>query len=159
MPHSDHEPCLILRELDCRQCGQRFFLCPGCYCGQRYCRPECRGLARRRQMRAANRRHQQSEYGRLDHNDRQSAYRERCRQRVTDQSFPAPDLASSSGYDVVPPPPPPPAPVCGGIRAAPPGGLRCSICGRAGLPFRFSGLWLRLARLWPASAPYSWRLW
>ena len=46
--------------------------------------------ARRRQRRAANRRHQQSREGRLDHRDRQRAYRERhSLRRVTDHTSPA----------------------------------------------------------------------
>ena len=45
------------------------------------------GKARRQQRRAANRRHQHSREGRLDHRDHQRAYRERLR-RVTDHTSP-----------------------------------------------------------------------
>ena len=39
-------------------------------------------------MRLANRKHQDSPEGRLDHRDRQRVYRERCRlRRVTDHTF------------------------------------------------------------------------
>ena len=54
-----------------------FFLCSHCDRGQVYCSPSCRDATRRLQMRAANLRHQQSEEGRLDHRDRQRAYRQR----------------------------------------------------------------------------------
>lgn len=52
-----------------------FWICVCCDRGQRYCTGECRGHVRRRQRQAANRRHQQSAEGRLDHRDRQRAYR------------------------------------------------------------------------------------
>ncbi len=64
-----------------------FFICSHCYRGQRYCSATCRVQARGQQRRAANGRHQRSEEGRLDHRDRQRAYR--CRRAaagVTDQS-------------------------------------------------------------------------
>ena len=64
-----------------------FCLCRSCDRGQRYCSPECSILARREQRRRANRRHQHSPEGRLDHRDRQREYRKRCAQRrVTDTS-------------------------------------------------------------------------
>jgi len=58
-------------------CGDIFFVCPRCDQEQVYCSNFCRKLARRVQHRVANRRHQQSEEGRLDHRDRQRAYRRR----------------------------------------------------------------------------------
>jgi hypothetical protein len=60
-----------------------FFICSPCDRGQVYCGLDCRGLARRLQLRAANLRHQQSEEGRLDHRDRQRAYRRRLARSVT----------------------------------------------------------------------------
>jgi hypothetical protein len=61
-------------------------VCRSCDRGQRYCSDRCRDEARRQQRRAANRRHQCSVEGRLDHRDRQREYRRRlvalC---VTDQ--------------------------------------------------------------------------
>jgi hypothetical protein len=63
-----------------------FFICSHCYRGQRYCSDTCRAQARRQQRRAANGRHQRSEEGRLDHRDRQRAYRQRRAAGVTDQS-------------------------------------------------------------------------
>lgn len=58
-------------------CGVMFLICPHCDRGQVYCGVFCRKLARRVKHRVANRRHQQSEEGRLDHIDRQAAYRKR----------------------------------------------------------------------------------
>jgi hypothetical protein len=67
-------------------CHSVFYLCHHCDRGQRYCSPRCREKSRRQQRRQANRRHQQSLEGRLDHRDRQRAYRWRQQQgRVTDQ--------------------------------------------------------------------------
>ena len=58
-------------------CGDMFFVCPRCDQEQVYCSKPCRKLARLAKHRVANRRHQQSEEGRLDHRDRQRAYRRR----------------------------------------------------------------------------------
>lgn len=70
----------------CR-CGVTFYICRSCDRGQRFCSERCRQKARHEQRREANRRHQQSEEGRLDHRDRQRRYRQRRHgeKRVTDQ--------------------------------------------------------------------------
>lgn len=75
-------------QIICKECRALFFICPSCYRGHCYCGDVCRDKARRRQLREANRRHQQSKEGRLDHWDRQRAYLERKAQAhfVTDQS-------------------------------------------------------------------------
>ena len=67
------------RQRFCRAvgCGVRFFLCRACDRGQRYCSAACRAQARAQQRRAARQRHQRSHAGRLDHRDRQRAYRRR----------------------------------------------------------------------------------
>jgi hypothetical protein len=78
---------LVLRQRLCR-CGTTFYICRSCDRGHRYCSERCRLKARREQRREANRRHQQSLEGRLDHRDRQRLYRQRLRSRkksVTDQ--------------------------------------------------------------------------
>jgi len=72
----------ILLMRACRLCRQPFFLCPSCDRGHAYCSLPCRREGRARSLRAAGRRHQQSPEGRLDHRDRQRAYRTRCRVRV-----------------------------------------------------------------------------
>jgi len=106
-------------------CAALFFIFRPCYRGQRYCSPPCRQQSRRDQRRAANRRHQQSLAGRLDHRDRQEAYRmRRARVFVTDQgsatasvsgSMTRPDPIGPSVRDVVPQ-----RRVC------------CAVCGRRG---------------------------
>lgn len=74
----------ILRLKGCLRCDGLFGLCRSCDRGQRYCGEACRRQARLEQHRRANRRHQSSVEGRLDHRDRQRAYRARLRARVTD---------------------------------------------------------------------------
>lgn len=67
-------------------CRTLFFLCARCDRGQCYCSVDCRRDARIIQRRCANRRHQQTPEGRLDHRDRQRLYRRRrIHARVTDQ--------------------------------------------------------------------------
>ena len=78
---------VVFRQKRCRACSAVFVICRSCDRGQRYCSPGCRVPAQREQRRRANRRHQHSPEGRLDHRDRQREYRKRCAQRgVTDTS-------------------------------------------------------------------------
>ena len=74
-------------EIRCHECLALFFVCEPCFRGHGYCAEECRVTARRRQLRAANARHQRTEEGREDHRDRQRELRRRQRERsgVTDQ--------------------------------------------------------------------------
>lgn len=67
----------VLRQRFCKasQCRVLFFICTHCDRGQRYCSTACRRSSRLDQQRAAGRRHQRSLEGRLDHRDRQRAYR------------------------------------------------------------------------------------
>ena len=122
---------LVLRQRFCRgrTCGKLFWICRHCDRGQRYCGPLCRQQAYRQQRRLANRRHQQSLEGRLDHRDRQRAYRHRrTNARVTDQG----SLRSSFRCRIL-------------LQVATPtpaqhksrprmffGWLRCIVCGRRG---------------------------
>ena len=102
---------VVLRQRIClgRECRAIFFLCSHCDRGQRYCSLNCRREARRRQRRCANRRHQQSPEGRLDHQDRQRQYRQRQaerarRARVTDQgslSITCPALSRSGAVEAI----------------------------------------------------------
>lgn len=71
------------RQRFCRAqgCGARFFLCRACDRGQCYCCAACRAQARTQQRRTARQRHQRSAAGRLDHRDRQRAYRRRLARR------------------------------------------------------------------------------
>jgi hypothetical protein len=73
-----------LRFAFCGLCRRLFFACRRCDRGQRYCGEVCADEARQRSLRAARLRHQRSPEGRLDHCDRQRAYRERRVLRVMD---------------------------------------------------------------------------
>jgi hypothetical protein len=100
-------------------CGAPFYVCRPCYRGQCYCSEGCRRMARRGQGRRSNARHQRTEWGRLDHRDRQRAYRERkavvvC---VTDQRSGEPGDVPTLGADA---------------REVPRAALICIVCGRAG---------------------------
>ena len=128
----------VFRQRVCRfpSCLAVFYLCRHCDRGQRYCSPRCREKSRRQKRHEANRRHQQSPEGRLDHRDRQHAYRQRRRkQGVTDQGslrgFPHARMAVSE-----PQPPTPAAGVSESPLAVPVsgdfGGVVCQICGRRG---------------------------
>ena len=116
-------------------CSAVFYLCPPCDRGQRYCSSRCREKSRRLQRRQANRRHQQSPEGRLDHRDRQRAYRRRLQARVTDQS----SLRTSPcvSLSVLPVPEQVEAPPAVDLRPSPgaeipAGWVVCQICGRRG---------------------------
>jgi hypothetical protein len=78
----------VLVMLACRRCGAPFFVCQKDYRGQAYCSDPCRAAARVVSARAARRQHERSDLGRLDHRDRQRAYRMRLRARVTDHASP-----------------------------------------------------------------------
>lgn len=125
-----------------------FFICSCCDRGQVYCSPACRDTARRLQRRAAKRRHQQSEAGRLDHCDRQRAYR---RRQARSANTPAAKTVTDHGsndhpsYDTVSAAPRDDSePVAfnagliqpmlpqGRFRINQPG-VVCSVCGRSGL--------------------------
>ncbi len=92
------EPLFHQRRCVATPCGAPFWICQSCYRGQRYCCERCRLKNRRQQRREANRRHQQSPEGRLDHRDRQRAYRlRRARARVTDHTRTAPSSSARIG--------------------------------------------------------------
>ena len=128
----------------CRWCGQPFCLCRACDRGHAYCSHPCRRASRTQSLRAAGRRHQQSPEGRLDHRDRQRAYRARYRARVTHQTSPAAVVCGT--LPACPPPTPMP-----GLAGGGPGGSdapdspdsvpdrrpRCAGCGRRGTFLRW----------------------
>ena len=70
-------PQTVFRQRFCRasDCRTLFFICSHCDRGQCYCSLVCRQGSRLKQQRVARRRHQDSPEGRLDHRDRQRAYR------------------------------------------------------------------------------------
>ncbi|MGH9751644.1 MAG: hypothetical protein ACREA2_02585 [Blastocatellia bacterium] len=125
-----------------------FFICSYCDRGQVYCSPGCRDTARRLQLRAANLRHQRSEEGRLDHRDRQRAYRRRLArtahastmESVTDHGsnpHPSYDTVCAAPRDGSEPTPNiagliQPMLLQGHFRINQPG-IICSVCGRSGL--------------------------
>ena len=69
------------RLFNCAFCGHQVVLCRRCDCGHIYCSPHCSGRARRRSVRLAGLRYQNSRRGRHKHAERQRRYRERCRVR------------------------------------------------------------------------------
>jgi hypothetical protein len=133
------EVLLRLRVCLAGDCRATFFLCSRCDRGQRYCSRACSRQARLHQHRQANRRYQQSPEGKLDHCDRQRAYR-RCRAqaRVTDHSsllIPSPASSEGGKVDAIAKEALPRSKAAGlprwpeqrpGVR------LCCRICGRAG---------------------------
>lgn len=100
---------------DCRRylcdlCGQALYICSWCERGQRYCGSVCRQAARRRSVRQAGRRYQQTPEGRRKHAARQAAYRRRQalkREKVTHQGTP-PQVGSVSVAACETPPSPSP---------------------------------------------------
>lgn len=113
---------VLLRQRRCRAewCGAIFYLCRSCDRGQRYCSWRCREKARREQRRAANRKHQRSDEGRLDHRDRQREYRLRLVGRVTDQGS-----GGEVGCSTL-------RPLIEWVFEAELGGVLCRRCGRRG---------------------------
>jgi hypothetical protein len=126
----------VLRQRVCfgQGCQAVFFICEHCDRGHRYCSSQCRELARRQQRRAANRRHQLSREGRLDHRDRQQKYRCRLRQAqscVTDQgslSVVSPTSFECGRADAVEHPPASQS----WLENRPALWLCCRVCGRTG---------------------------
>ncbi len=127
----------VLRARLClgRDCAVLFYICSHCDRGQRYCSVECSAVARRRQRREANRRHQRSPEGRLDHQDRQREYRRRRAQRasqarVTDQGSQtgiSPALSGCGEVIALPA-----QVLVAALRGRPSPAPRCCVCGRAG---------------------------
>lgn len=133
----------VFRQRFCKvpHCRSLFFICSHCDRGQIYCSPDCRKLSRREQLRAAGRRHQQSQEGRLDHRDRQRAYRLR---KAASASKPSQkSVTDHTSHSTQPS-----ATLCGPIRSLPQparsaferlrqalcclGLIVCQVCGRVG---------------------------
>lgn len=122
-------------------------MCRPCFRGEGYCGESCRSEQRRKQLRRANRRHQRSPEGRLDHRDRQRTYRQRrAAAFVTDQGR-TPGLSSGTLAGPAIPvttrrAPRPRAKEVDRGRLLRNGLLRCCVCGRVGRwldPFRGMG--------------------
>jgi len=122
---------VVLRLRICLTCGNLFWICRHCDRGHRYCGASCRHQAYCQKRRVANRRHQQSPEGRLDHRDRQRVYRWRrlvAQKSVTDQSSLPSPLCHRMPLAIA---------FCGSSRPEIPstgfsGWLRCIVCGRRG---------------------------
>jgi hypothetical protein len=71
-----------LVQLVCPRCEKGFCLCRSCYRRHVYCSEKCAETARRLSVKAARKKHRQSEEGRLDHRDRE---RERRRRRKAER--------------------------------------------------------------------------
>ena len=70
------------RLFNCASCGRQVVLCRRCDHGNIYCSRPCSGRARRRSVRLAGQRYQNSRRGRHKHAERQQRYRERRRVRA-----------------------------------------------------------------------------
>lgn len=68
------------RRASCAHCRLIFYICRPCDRGQIYCSLRCRQAGAAKSRRRANRRHQRSPEGRLDHRDRQRRWRQRQRE-------------------------------------------------------------------------------
>jgi hypothetical protein len=72
------------RIFHCERCHKLVRICRHCDRGNRFCRP-CAPLARVEKQRAAGKRYQKTENGRLNHKVRQENYRDRLQKKVTHQ--------------------------------------------------------------------------
>ena len=134
------------RRFVCDLCGLVAYICSWCDRGHRYCSSRCRRRARRRSLRAAGRRYQQSRRGRFLHARRQAAYRRRrqaSEKKVTHHSCRAPQgsaSVSSCGTTRHEFPSPSPSPQgaprrCSGGRDGASQYLLCCVCGHPCEPF------------------------
>ncbi len=94
-------PTECLRVFRCGPCAALITVCRACDRGQLYCSAACRQQQRGPQLRAASRRYQQTERGRLQHAARQRAYwARRCAREPSSPpslvQAPAPAQASSA---------------------------------------------------------------
>ena len=76
-----------MRELTCRQCGLRFYVCRRCWRGQAYCCDPCRKAVRSHAHREAQRRYRATLKGREAHRLGERRRRmQRAKKTVADQS-------------------------------------------------------------------------
>ena len=80
---------LVGRILTCGWCEALVVVCQSCDHGKRYCSTGCSWKAREACLKRAGARYQQSFKGKEKHAARQAAYRNRKKEKVTHQSFPA----------------------------------------------------------------------
>ena len=72
------------RVFQCDRCHELVRICRRCDHGNRFC-PPCASLGRAEKQRAAGKRYQKTEKGRLNHKVRQENYRDRLPKKVTHQ--------------------------------------------------------------------------
>ena len=121
------EVVLRLRTCCNPDCHELFTICTCCDRGQRYCSDPCRDQMRRKQLRAANRRLQESIEGRQDHRDRQREFRRRRADCVTYQGSQTAACDSPSKREKVIR-----KPRASQVRRQRVFELRCVVCGRRG---------------------------
>ena len=73
------------RYYNCARCKTQVIICRKCDRGNIYCGPICAKRSRTKNHQLANQKYQATAYGRRSHAYRQSRYRERQKQKVTDQ--------------------------------------------------------------------------
>lgn len=70
-------------EICCRTCLFKFWICRSCYRCHRYCSLVCKIIGRARSLKISKKKFEQSIEAREDHRDRQRAYRERMKDKVS----------------------------------------------------------------------------
>jgi hypothetical protein len=70
----------FFRSFLCTRCRKEAQVCSTCDRGQRYCSKDCSAIARRESQRAAGRRYQSTQQGRVNHRIRQQKYLSRIAQ-------------------------------------------------------------------------------
>lgn len=76
----------IARRYSCHFCHKKVIICHSCDRGNIYCGTVCSQLGRRTSNRAADRKYESHQQGRLKHAERQRRYRLRCKKIVTEHS-------------------------------------------------------------------------
>jgi len=69
----------------CCRCHAQVIVCQRCDRGQRYCAEDCRHQSRRESLNRANQKYQKTRAGRFNNAARQASFRQRQKQKVTDQ--------------------------------------------------------------------------
>lgn len=87
----------VARQYFCALCCKKVTICSACDKGNIYCNQKCSQLARNASKRAADRKYQNNQRGKLKHAERQRRYRLRIKKIVTDHTLkplPSNDLLS-----------------------------------------------------------------
>ena len=71
----ENDSAVLLREIQCRWCGAIFCVCQSCWRGQTYCCDACRGAAKRKAHREAQKRYRQTEKGKKAHREAENRRR------------------------------------------------------------------------------------